>query len=78
MFLQEGQLVWLSGDPIIFNSFVLPNVGTHDCVFLFDSRTIGIIWQAFFCTSSTIGNFKIRPICKQEQTTSSESLDIGN
>ena len=87
MSLQEGQFVWLSGEPFVFNLLV-SNDGNRDCILLLDFRgdggIIGIAWGTFSCTSSTTqfqgppGNIKFRPICKQEQTTTSESLDIGN
>ena len=83
MSLQEGQLVWLSGEPFVFNSLI-GNVGNRTCILLFHSDNtnfgIGIFWITITCTftETTGGNFKFRPICKQEQTTTSESLDIGN
>ena len=83
MSLQEGQFVWLSGEPFVFNLLV-SNDGNRDCILLVDMvlpMPIGISWGTFSCTSSTgpLGTrtIKFRPICKQEQTTS-ESLDIGN
>ena len=81
LFLQEGQFVWLSGDPIVFNSFgsgqpsnVLAN--TRDCIRLnLASETSKMTsWLTIRCTSLK----DHRPICKREQTTTSESLDIGN
>ena len=84
MSLQEGQFVWLSGEPFGFNSLV-SNDGNRDCISLVDQGgNNGISWGTLSCTSATTqfqgppGNIKLRPICKQEQTTTSESLDIGN
>ena len=79
MFLQEGQFVWLSGDPVVSN--LLPFVSSaenRDCILMVERFNPGSFsWGTFFCTQITQANINLRPICKQEQT-SSESLDIGN
>ena len=78
MSLQEGQFVWVSGEPFAFNSLNFEVNNVHNCILL--PRSIGNGWSTVPCTLSELlsGTIILRPICKQEQTTTSESLDIGN
>ena len=76
VFLQEGQFVWLSGDPVVFNSFRSGQPDDdkgEDCIELsnMDSN-----WQDTYCNFASIASTQFyRPICKQEQTATSESMD---
>ena len=62
IFLQEGQFVWLSGDPIVFNLYQSGQPdnddgtgGQQDCIDLFNeplaSKTICWLYLNFSCLS---------------------------